>query len=116
MRLNRDALNHAKELVEQGKYVTDSDWSKAQPSADEENDFQTKHGWIDYSNWYLGNDMTQTVYTKGYYHFPYGDFDKVHRDGLIAVKQRAAQYYYSDIEKAADELLQMIDEREREKT
>jgi len=41
-----------------------------------------------------------------------GDFRKVHRDGLIAAKQRAAQNDYTDIEQAADELLEMIDKRE----
>jgi hypothetical protein len=33
----------------------------------------------------------------------------VHRDGLIAAKERAAQQGYHDIEKAADELLQALE-------
>ena len=115
MRLNRDALKHAKELIEQGKYVSHSDWAKDQPSRDEENYFVEKHGWIDYSLWHLGNDMTRTVYTKDYYTFPIGDFKKVHRAGLVAARQRAGQYQYADIEKYAADLLAMIDEREAEK-
>lgn len=31
---------------------------------------------------------------------------------MIAAKQRAAQYDYAEIERAADELLQLIDQKE----
>ena len=41
--------------------------------------------------------------------FPYGDFHRVHRSGLIAAKQRAAQRDHDDIERAADELLVLLD-------
>jgi hypothetical protein len=35
----------------------------------------------------------------------------VHRDGLIAAKERAAQQGYQDIEKAADELLSSLEKK-----
>jgi hypothetical protein len=115
MQVNQEAVQHARELVEQGKYITDSDWRKDQPSVDEENYFLEKHGWHEYSKWYLGLDANEHVHAKGHYTFPFGDFKKVHRAGLIAARQRAGQYQYDEIEKAAGMLLEMIDEREAEK-
>lgn len=109
MRLNRDAFEQAKRLIKNGKVVTDSDWSDAQPSAKAGTKYQEKHGWEDYGKWFLARDTEDEADTKGGHNFPYGDFSKVHRQGLIAAKQRAAQNNYSAIEKAADELLQMID-------
>lgn len=114
MKVNQDALKHAKSLIKSGKVIDGADWSKNQPSADDENKFQDKHGWSDYGKWYLGIDHDDDP-KKGDYHFPFGDFKKVHREGVIAAKQRAAQNGHRDIEKAADELLQMIDERATEK-
>jgi hypothetical protein len=116
MKLNRDAFNHAKGLIKNGRYTADSgDWSEHQPSADDENTFAEKHNWADYGKWYLGIDPNENEETRGRFHFPYGDFKRVHRDGVIAAKQRAAQNHYREIEQAADELLEMIDERAGEK-
>lgn len=108
------AVQQAKQLIKDGKYVTDTDWSAAQPSTDEENKFLDEHGYEEFSKWYLARDPEDSEGTKGRQGFPYGDFEKVHRSGVIAAKQRAAQNDYSDIEKAADELLSMIDEREED--
>lgn len=112
MKLNETALQHAKRLIKEGMFVEDSDWSDSQPSAAEENKYLDKHQWDEYSAWYLGIDSSENEETKGHYNFPYGDFKKVHRSGVIAAKQRAAQNDYSNVEKAADELLEMIDKKE----
>jgi creatinine amidohydrolase/Fe(II)-dependent formamide hydrolase-like protein len=111
MRLNKAALQHAKKLIEDGKVDMDSDWSKEQPSSDDENKYRDQHGWDEYGKWFLAIDPDENEETKGRHKFPYGDFKKVHRDGVIAAKQRAAQYDYGEIEKAADQLLEMIDSR-----
>ncbi len=63
----------------------------------------------EYASWHLGLDKSKGEDTKGRYHFPYGDFKTVHHDGLIAAKERAAQQGYADIEKAADELLTLLE-------
>ena len=60
----------------------------------------------------LGIDTTASQETKGRFGFPYGDFKKVNRAALIHAKQRAAQNDHDDIEKAADDLLQKVDESE----
>lgn len=116
MKLNQSAVKHAKQLIKDGTYVVDSDWSEAQSSTIQENNYLDEHDWSEYGKWYLGADSKEDRDTKGHYGFPYGDFTKVHRSGVIAAKQRAAQNDYSDIEKAADELLEMINEREGIKT
>jgi len=47
--------------------------------------------------------------TKGRYKFPYGDFEKVPRCGVISAESRAAQQDYDDIDKAIAHLHGMID-------
>ena len=45
VRLNKQAFEHAKNLVEQGKFVFDEKdmWSEHQPSARDENEYLQKH-------------------------------------------------------------------------
>jgi hypothetical protein len=111
VKLNRDALEHARSLVKQGKVVRDErdDWSEHAPSAKEESTFVEKNGWDDYSEWHLGVDREESDETKGRFSFPFGDFSKVHRCGVISLESRAAQYDHDDIAKAAKELLELID-------
>jgi hypothetical protein len=49
--------------------------------------------------------------TKGHYEFPYGDFKKAHRCGLLVAESRAGQYKHLDIEKAAHHLHGMLEDR-----
>jgi hypothetical protein len=79
--------------VREGHYVLDDreDWSEHQPSTQDENKFIVEHGWGEYSLWHLGIDDEEDVDTKARYRFPYGDFKKVHRCGVIAAEVRAAQ-------------------------
>lgn len=108
-KLNKAAFDHAKKLIRDGKFKADTDWSEQQPKADDENTFLDKNGWDEYAKWYLGLERGANDETKKRYEFPYGDFKQVHRSGVIAAKQRAAQNDHQDVEKAADELLEMID-------
>jgi hypothetical protein len=114
-KLNKEAFEHAKELIQEGKFVLDDRdaWSEHQPSAQAENEFIRRHGFDEYAKWYLGIDDEENEQTKGRYKFPYGDFEKVHRGGVISAESRAGQYKYSDIESAAAHLLRMLDERRR---
>jgi hypothetical protein len=109
--LNEPALRHARALVRDGKVVRDErdDWSEAAPSADEENDFIDKQGWTEYSHWHLGIDKTEDAETKSAYSFPFGDFKKVHRGGVIAGESRAGQYDHDEIRDALKKLLDLID-------
>ncbi len=109
MKLNRKAVDKAKSMIDSGNVVEDSDWSEAQSSSDEENQFLDDNGWDKYGQWFLALDTEENEETKGHFNFPYGDFENVHRSAVIAIKQRAGQYDYDDIEKAADTLLNKID-------
>jgi hypothetical protein len=110
VKLNETAYEYAQELIVAGKYVADDrdDWSEHQPSADEENRFIEEHGWREYARWHLGLDDEESEETKGRYKFPYGDFEQVHRCGLLAAESRAGQYKYGDIESAAAHLHGML--------
>jgi len=112
MKVNQSAVNHATKLIKEGKVVPDSDWSKAEPSPAEESKYVHQHNWPEYARWFLAEDSSADQDNKDHYAFPYGDFSKVHRAGVIAAKQRAAQYDYHDVEQAADSLLDLIDKRE----
>ena len=54
MQLNPTAEEKARRLIEARQYVKESDWSSAQPSTEEENDYLDRHGWTDYGDWHLG--------------------------------------------------------------
>jgi hypothetical protein len=111
VKLNKQAFEHAKKLTEQGQFVLDEKdlWSEHQPSTQKENEYLKKHDFSEYGKWFLGIDTDQDEDNKGRYKFPYGDFAKVHRCGVLAAENRAGQYKHSDIESAAVHLLEMID-------
>jgi hypothetical protein len=107
----KTAYAHAKQLIGEGKVVLDERdaWSEHQPSAEAENQFIRQHGFDAYAKWYLGIDDEQHEHTKGRHKFPYGDFEKVHRCGVLVAESRAGQYKYTDIENAAAHLHGMLE-------
>jgi hypothetical protein len=112
IRLNRRALDHARDLIEAGHYVLDDRdaWSEHQPTAQQENEYIEQHGYREYGRWYLGIDDTEPEDTKSHYRFPYGDFQDVHRCGVLSAESRAEQYRHRDIGSAAAHLHGMLDE------
>lgn len=111
MKLNQRAYDHAKRLVEEGKFVLDGRdaWSEHQPSTQEENRFIEEHGIDEYARWHLGVDEDKPHDRKTSYHFPYGDFEAVHRCGVLSAESRAGQYKHFDIERATAHLHGMLD-------
>jgi hypothetical protein len=109
--LYKKGYTHAHELIEHGRVTRDKrdDWSEHKPSAEDENEFIRRHGLEEFGKWHLGVDPNEDTQTKGHYTFPYGDFKTVHRCAVISAESRAGQYKHLDIEKAAKELLTMID-------
>jgi len=107
--LNQDAVEHAKSLVDARQYVLRSRWQDVQPRAREQNAFLKAHSFADYALWHLGLTDGPDDETKARYAFVYGDFRRVHRDGLIACVYRAAEGRHKDVELAAHELLQLLD-------
>ena len=111
VKLHRRGFEQAKRLVNEGKVVLDErdDWSEHQPSAEQENRFIEEHGFGKYQKWYLGIDDEMAEDRKGRYKFPYGDFENVHRCGVLTAESRAGQYKYLDIEQAAAHLHGMLE-------
>jgi hypothetical protein len=111
VRLRETSFEYAKALIEAGHAVVDDrdDWSEHQPTAEVENRFIEEHGFREYAKWHLGIDDEAGEETKGRYKFPYGDFERVHRCGVIAAEVRAAQRKYFDIEVAAAHLHGALD-------
>jgi hypothetical protein len=111
--LNRRAFNHAKDLIDEGRFVFDERdaWSEHRPSAQDENNFLLLYGFAEFGKWYLGINNEHPEDTKGHYEFPYGDFEKIHRCGVLTAESRAGQYKHFDIENAAAHLHGMIDGR-----
>jgi hypothetical protein len=116
VKLNRVAFDFAQELIIAGHFVFDERdaWSEHQPSAQEEDEFLEAHGFREYAKWYLGINEEKHENTKGRYEFPYGDFENVHRCGVLTAESRAGQYKHFDIENAAAHLHGMIDAKRKE--
>ena len=70
----------------------------------------SENGWTEYSHWHLGIDKSENGETKGAYSFPFGDFRKVHRSGVISAESRAGQHDHTEIRDALKKLLDLIDE------
>jgi hypothetical protein len=108
--VNKRAVAHARELIDAHQYVLNSDWGEAQPRARAGTDYLERHGWDAYAAWHLGLTEGATDETKARYAFIYGDFRRVHRTGLIACVYRASEWRHKEIELAAHDLLQHLDE------
>jgi hypothetical protein len=117
VKLNQRAYEHAKRLIAQDKFIDDERdaWSDHHPSTQTEEEFIQKSGFFEYGKWFLGvNDEYGENRTR-HYEFSYGDFQHVHRCGILAAQSRARQEKYLDIEKAAADLITEIDNQARDK-
>ncbi len=110
-RLNKSAYEHAKKLIGEEQVLLDErdDWSEHRPSTRQENQFIREHGFEEYGKWHLGINEQESEQSKGRYTFPYGDFERVHRCGVIAAESRAGQFKHFDIENAAAHLHGMLE-------
>ena len=111
--VNESAIKQARRLIDSRQYVLDSDWGEVQPDAAAENAFLKTHSWNDYAAWHLGLTDGANDETKSRYAFVYGDFRRLHRSGIIACHYRAAEWRHKDIELAAHELLQYLDDKSK---
>jgi hypothetical protein len=107
--INKRAVAKARQLIEGRQYVLRSDWGDVQPSAADENAFLENHSWDEYGEWHLGLTDGASDETKSRFAFVYGDFRRVHRSGLLACQYRAAEWRHDDIERAAHDLLKLLD-------
>lgn len=108
--VNSGAVTYAEELIRKRRYVLDSQWNESAPDAAAQNAYLDRHGGEDYARWHLGLTDGATEETKGRYAFAFGDFTRLHRSALIACVYRAAEWRHKDVELAAHELLQTLDQ------
>ncbi|GAA0906518.1 hypothetical protein [Virgisporangium aurantiacum] len=108
--LNDAAVAKARRLIDARQYVLNSDWGDVQPDAEAQNAFLKNHSWDEYAEWHLGLTDGANDETKARYAFVYGDLRRIHRTGLIACVYRASEWRHKDIELAAHELLQYLDQ------
>lgn len=109
-RVNPDAVEHARELIDSRQYVLRSTWNEVQPTAADENAYLESHDWDSYARWHLGLTEEAQDGTKARYAFVFGDFRRLHRMGLIACRYRATEWLHKEVELAAHELIQYLDE------
>jgi hypothetical protein len=108
--VNPDAVAWARQLIDKRQYVLSSDWGQVQPRASDENAYLESHSWAEYARWHLGLTDGASDETKARYAFVYGDLRRVHRMGIIACQYRAAEWRHKEIELAAHDLLQYLDQ------
>jgi hypothetical protein len=108
--VNKAAVEKARQLIDGRQYVLNSDWGESQPTAADENKYLESHSWDDYSEWYLGLTEGATEETKARHAFVYGDLRRLHRSGLIACVYRASEWRHKEVELAAHDLLQYLDQ------
>ena len=107
--VNDAGVDKARKMIEARQYDVHTEWSKAAPSASEENDQIERHGWSGYSEWHLAVDTEASEETKDRFGFPFGDFSRVNRAALIHAKQRASQNGHDEIAGVAGDLLDQLD-------
>jgi hypothetical protein len=108
--VNERAVARARKLIEGRQYVLTSNWGDVQPRAADQDAFLETHSWEEYAEWHLGLTDGPADGTKARYAFVMGDFRRIHRSGIIACHYRAAEWRHKEIELAAHELLQLLDE------
>ena len=108
--VNERGVARARELIEARQYVLDSEWGAVQPRAEQENAFLESHSWEEYAEWHLGLTDGATEETKARYAFVCGDFRRIHRSALIACVYRASEWRHKEVELAAHDLLQQLDQ------
>jgi hypothetical protein len=111
--LNEAAVAKARRLIDAHQYVVRSEWSDVQPRAEDQNAFLDHHSWDEYAEWHLGLTEGAQDGTKARYAFVYGDLRRLHRMGLISAHYRAAEWGHKEVELAAHDLLQYLDDHRR---
>lgn len=107
---NPKGIAHANSLIASGDVKEPSSWEHPTPA--EETAYLEANGWDEFSKWYLGVDTSADPETKAHYGYIYtSDFKTVDRQGLRAIRQRAAQNGMTSIFAAAGKMIEKIDSK-----
>jgi hypothetical protein len=69
-KVNKDAVDKARKLIDDGDVDTTTDWSDAAPSTDGENSVIDSEGYDGYGQWHLGIEEGASEETKGQVRLP----------------------------------------------
>lgn len=103
MMLNPQAVEYARQMVQQGKWALNTMWPSNAPTAEQETQFSQLHGAEALRQWYLATD------DQGSPALPVGDFQRVHRSGVAAAKRQAERAGEAEIADAAESILDLFD-------
>lgn len=105
---NPKGIAHANSLIASGDVKEPSSWEHPTPA--EENAYLEANSIEELAKWYLGVDSSIDAKNKGHYGYIYtSDFKTVDRQGLRAIRQRAAQNGMTAIFAAAGRMIEKID-------
>ncbi|HVW99823.1 MAG TPA: hypothetical protein VHA52_05250 [Candidatus Babeliaceae bacterium] len=113
IKLNEEALSYAEKLID-GKLEVEHgkkwNWQEHRPTPDESAKFLNTHYLrTEYGLWFLGIDTEKPDTSKEHYVYPYGDLKIVHREALVAARDKANKDGHHEIARAAEKLLKLID-------
>lgn len=108
--LNQESVDFISEQIRSGNVVVAArgEWHELNPSSESVDEYLSTHSYQEYALWHLGIRPDDNPETREAYAFPVGDFHQVYYAGLKAAHERAKQYGYTEIEAAAQHLLEMI--------
>ena len=105
---NPKGIAHANSLIASGDVKEPDSWEH--PTVEMENAYLDANGWDEFSKWYLGVDSSAEPETTAHYGYIYtSDFKTVDRQGLRAIRQRAAQNGLTSVFAAAGKMIEKID-------
>lgn len=111
--LNKPGLTNARSLIDQGSVDVESDWEFSADDGDKI--LGDPPNWDTYAEHHLGINSSSNDETKDAYSYPFAKDGTVYRSALAAIRQRAGQQDETQIFNAAGELLDMIDDKQRER-
>ena len=111
IQLNDQAVTHALKLIKAGEVIHGQhDWNKVKPTQDEVSKFLNAHDIEEYGEWFLGHNTEITGTDKNQYSFPTGDLKVIYEVALEIAAQSASRDGLVDIARAAQRLLDAIQE------
>jgi len=113
IKLHHPGYDRAVDLIEDGEVETvHINWQEEKPTQDEVVHFINAHFMDEYGLWFLGVDDKFEKSTKEHYVYPHGDLKIVQKSAILeAIKQAKAKGDH-EIAKAAENLLEMLDEQD----
>ncbi len=106
--VNLEAVQHARELVEGGRYRINSSWNQNKPTPNAVAAYVDAHGPDAAARWHLAFDLDAPDESPARWLYPVGDFTNVHDSALRAARSRAEIDGQPELAAAAEEVLEVF--------